>query len=262
VTDNAHGDPVLTIDDVRLAFGGLQALDGPSLTVGPGEVVGLIGPNGAGKTSLFNCVSGLYRPQNGSIRVGGTEVIGMPRHRIIGLGVGRTFQNLGLLPSQTVRENVLAGTFHLTRAGYAETILGLPRAGREERRSAKAADDAIDALGLSSVASRAVGSLPFGTAKRVELARAIVGAPRLLLVDEPANGLVHAEVLELGSTLRSLARERGAAVLLVEHHMALVMSTCDRVVAMSFGRVIAEGSPRAVAEHPDVVTAYLGRRAG
>lgn len=262
MTEETQTEPVLAIAEVRLAFGGVQALDGPSLTVGRGEVVGLIGPNGAGKTSLFNCVSGLYRPQSGSIRVGGTEVIGLPRHRIVGLGVGRTFQNLGLLPSQSVRENVMAGTFHLTRTGYAGTVLAVPRAGREERRSAAAADEVIDALGLGAVASQPVAALPFGTAKRVELARALVGAPRLLLVDEPANGLVHSEVAELGATVRALARDRGAAVLLVEHHMAMVMSTCDRVVAMSFGRVIAHGVPHVVAEHPEVVAAYLGRRAG
>ncbi|MGP6170291.1 ABC transporter ATP-binding protein [Microbacterium sp. A196] len=251
-------DALLDVRDVRLSFGGLQALDGPSFQVSDGEVVGLIGPNGAGKTSLFNCIGGLYRPQSGSIRVAGTEVTRMPRHRISGLGVSRTFQNLGLLPSQTVRENVLAGGYHTTRGGFWATGLALPRIAETERALRAGADALLDELGLSAVADRVVAALPFGTLKRVELARALLSAPRLLLIDEPANGLIHSEVHELGETLRRLATERGTAILLVEHHMGLVTSVCDRVVVLNFGRLIAEGDPQTVARDPEVVAAYLG----
>lgn len=253
--------PLLQVADVRLAFGGLRALDGPSFTVADGEIVGLIGPNGAGKTSLFNCVSGLYRPQSGSIRVAGTEVVGLARHRVASLGVGRTFQNLGLFSTQTVLENVLAGAYHTTRGGYWATALALPRIARTEATVRRDALALLDALGLAGVATRIAGTLPFGTLKRVELARALLSSPRLLLVDEPANGLIHSEVAELGTTLRSLARERGTAILLVEHHMGLVMSTCDRVVVLDFGRLIAEGRPTDVARDPAVVAAYLGSAA-
>ncbi|WP_203581602.1 ABC transporter ATP-binding protein [Microbacterium hibisci] len=252
---------LLEISDVQLSFGGLQALDGPSLTVGDGEVVGLIGPNGAGKTSLFNCVSGLYRPQQGSIRVGGAEVTRLPRHRIAALGVGRTFQNLGLLPSQTVLENVLAGAYHATRGGYWASALALPELARTEEAMRDRAVALLDDLGLAEAAPRVVGTLPFGTLKRVELARALIAEPRLLLVDEPANGLIHGEVLELGTTLRRLAADRGTAILLVEHHMGLVGAVCDRVVVLNFGRVIATGTPAEVARDPQVVAAYLGSAA-
>ncbi|MFE5408907.1 ABC transporter ATP-binding protein [Microbacterium sp. NPDC056569] len=252
---------LLEISDVRLSFGGLQALDGPSLTVADGEVVGLIGPNGAGKTSLFNCVSGLYRPQQGSIRVAGSEVTRLPRHRIAALGVGRTFQNLGLLPSQTVLENVLAGAYHATRGGYWAAALAVPSVARTEAAMRDRALALLADLGLANAAPRVVGTLPFGTLKRVELARALIAEPRLLLVDEPANGLVHGEVLELGATLRRLAAERGTAILLVEHHMGLVRSVCDRVVVLNFGRIIATGAPAEVARNPQVVAAYLGSAA-
>jgi len=249
---------LLDVRDVRLAFGGLTALDGPSLTVGDGEVVGLIGPNGAGKTSLFNCIGGLYRPQSGSIRVAGHEVVGLPRHRIAALGVGRTFQNIGLLPSQTVLANVMAGAYHSSPDGWWATALALPRVRRSERDVTRRALALLEELGLVQAAGRIVGTLPFGTLKRIELARALIAEPRLLLVDEPANGLVHGEVAELGATLRRLAAERGASILLVEHHMGLVTSVCDRVAVLDFGRLIAEGDPHEVARDPQVVAAYLG----
>ncbi|MDN4474662.1 ABC transporter ATP-binding protein [Demequina sp. SYSU T00192] len=252
---------LLEVHDVELSFGGLRALDGPSLTVGEGEVVGLIGPNGAGKTSLFNCIGGLYRPQHGSIRFAGREIVGLPRHRIAALGIGRTFQNLGLLASRTVLDNVLAGAYHATRGGWWATALALPNVARTERATRERALDLLAELSLGDVAGVPVGTLPFGTLKRIELARALIANPRLLLVDEPANGLVHGEVMELGATLRRLAAERGAAILLVEHHMGLVMSVSDRVAVLDFGRLIAEGDPRIVARDPQVVAAYLGRAA-
>ncbi|WP_084103400.1 ABC transporter ATP-binding protein [Demequina sp. NBRC 110056] len=252
---------LLEVHEVRLSFGGLTALDGPSLAVGDGEVVGLIGPNGAGKTSLFNCISGLYRPQSGTITVAGERIVGLPRHRIASLGVGRTFQNIGLLQSQTVLANVMAGAYHASRGGWWATAAAAPHVRRSEDETRAAALALLEELDLASVAGRIVGTLPFGTLKRIELARALLGSPRLLLIDEPANGLVHGEVIELGETLRRLAAERGAAILLVEHHMGLVTSVCDRVAVLDFGRLIAEGDPREVAQDPAVIAAYLGRAA-
>lgn len=254
-------EALLDVRDVRLSFGGLQALDGPSLTVAEREVVGLIGPNGAGKTSLFNCVSGLYHPQSGSILVDGTEVRGLPRHRIAGLGVGRTFQNLGLLPTQTVLDNVLAGGHRTTRAGWWATALALPHVRLSESTLRDRARELLVELDLDEVAERSIGTLPFGTLKRVELARALLSRPRLLLVDEPANGLSHDEVGELGRILRRLASEGGTAILLVEHHMGLVAAVCDLVDVLNFGRMIASGDPASVARDPNVIRAYLGSAA-
>ncbi|GLI28248.1 ABC transporter ATP-binding protein [Agromyces rhizosphaerae] len=253
--------PLLEVDDIHLSFGGVRALDGPGLTVAPGEIVGLIGPNGAGKTSLFNCISGLYAPDSGSIRFAGEELVGMPRHRIARLGIGRTFQNLGLIPRLPVLHNVLAGTYRTTRGGFWATALALPQVARDEERATSDALKLLHSLDLLDVALEPVGTLPFGTQKRVELARALIGEPRLLLVDEPANGLVHSEVMELADTIRRLAGERNMAVLVVEHHMGLVRSICDRVVVLDFGKLLAEGRPREVANDPRVVEAYLGTAA-
>jgi branched-chain amino acid transport system ATP-binding protein len=250
--------PLLRVQDVRVRFGGIVALDGVSFGVAPGRVVGLIGPNGAGKTTLFNCVSRLYECDSGEIAFDGVPLLGLERHRVAGLGIGRTFQNLALFRSMSVLDNVMVGHHCRTRGGFVANALRLPLAAREDRGARDKALSLISALGLDAVAQAPVADLPFGTQKRVELARALAAEPRLLLLDEPASGLNHEEVEELGGLIRSLRERFALTVLLVEHHMGLVMRISDRVVALNFGRVIAEGTPDEVQRHEEVVRAYLG----
>ena len=250
--------PLLRVQDVRVRFGGIVALDGVSFGVAQGRIVGLIGPNGAGKTTLFNCVSRLYECDSGEIAFGGASLLAAGRHQIAGLGIGRTFQNLALFRSMSVLDNVMVGHHSRTCGGFLANALRLPIAVREDRRAHDKALSLIAVLGLEAHAATQVSDLPFGTQKRVELARALAAEPKLLLLDEPASGLNHEEVGALGDLVQELRRRFDLTVLLVEHHMGLVMRISDRVVALNFGKVIAEGSPDEVQRHPDVVRAYLG----
>lgn len=257
-TPAAEAVPALRVEEVRLRFGGVVALDGPSFTIEPGRIVGLIGPNGAGKTTLFNCISRLYQPDSGRITFGDTDLLALPAAGIAAVGIARTFQNIGLFPTMSVVENVLTGAYSRTRAGFVRTALGVPPTRREERREREQAWSLLDSMRLAHIGSEPAGNLPYGTLKRIELARALMQRPALLMLDEPANGLIHEEVLELADTVRALRDERGFSVLLVEHHMAMVMSISDRVVVLNFGRKVTEGEPAEVAAHPEVVEAYLG----
>jgi len=246
------------VQDVRVRFGGIVALDGVSFGVAPGRIVGLIGPNGAGKTTLFNCVSRLYECDSGEISFDGASLLATPRHRVAGLGIGRTFQNLALFRSMSVLDNVMVGHHSRTRGGFMANALRLPQARREERATRDKALSLISALGLEALAATTVADLPFGTQKRVELARALAAEPKLLLLDEPASGLNHEEVGRLGALIREVRDRLKLTVLLVEHHMNLVMSISDWVVALNFGRRIAQGSPAEVRSHPELVKAYPG----
>jgi len=239
-------------------FGGIVALDGVSFDVEAGHIVGLIGPNGAGKTTLFNCLSGLYECQRGDIFFGAHSLARAPRHRIAALGIGRTFQNLALFRTMTVLENVMVGRHSRTRTGFFRNALRTPGVRDEERETEEKATELVRLLGLETVARARVSDLPFGTQKRVELARALAAEPKLLLLDEPASGLNHEEVGALGALIRSIRSRLRLTVLLVEHHMSLVMSVSDRVVALNFGRKIAEGTPAEVRAHPELIKAYLG----
>ena len=250
--------PLLRVHDVRVRFGGIVALDGVSFGVAPGRIVGLIGPNGAGKTTLFNCVSRLYECDAGEIAFDGASLLAAGRHEIAGLGIGRTFQNLALFRSMSVLDNVMVGHHSRTRGGFFANALRLPSASREDRAARDKALSLIAAPGMEALAETRVSDLPFGTQKRVELARALAAEPKLLLLDEPASGLNHEEVEELGALVREVRSRFELTVLLVEHHMSLVMRISDRVVALNFGRVIAEGTPDEVQRHPEVVSAYLG----
>jgi branched-chain amino acid transport system ATP-binding protein len=254
-----HGDKaLLRVDGVTVRFGGIVALDSVSFAVGPGQICALIGPNGAGKSTLFNCLSRIYECGGGSIEFDGHSLTRLPRHRMAGLGIGRTFQNLALFSSMSVRDNVLVGCHSRHHAGFLRTALRLGSAQKVETDAAQLADQMIDFLGLSPVAHRTVADLPFGTQKRVEMARALAAQPKLLLLDEPACGLNHEELESLGILIRDVRDRFGITVLLVEHHMSLVMGISDKVVVLNFGRKIAEGVPDAVRTHPEVIQAYLG----
>jgi branched-chain amino acid transport system ATP-binding protein len=220
--------------------------------------VGLIGPNGAGKTTLFNCVSRLYEYDRGEIFFGDESLARVPQHRIAALGIGRTFQNLALFRTMTVLENVMVGRHCRTRSGFLRNALRTRGVRAEERDSAQKARELIRLLDLEPVANVPVSELSFGAQKRVELARALAAEPKLLLLDEPACGLNHEEVTALGALLHGIRDRLRLTMLLVEHHMSLVMSVSDRVVALDFGRKIAEGSPGEVRAHPEVIKAYLG----
>jgi branched-chain amino acid transport system ATP-binding protein len=246
---------------VTVRFGGITALDGVSFVVAAGHIVGFIGPNGAGKTTMFNCLSRLYAFSEGSVRFEGRSLLETPAHGIASLGIGRTFQNLALFRTMSVRENVMVGGHSRTRTGFVANALRLPAVPREEAQLGAQVDRLVELLELGPVAHLPVMDLSFGTQKRVELGRALASQPKLLLLDEPAGGLNHEEVETLMDLLRRIRAELGLTMLLVEHHMNMVMRISDRVVALDFGKKIADGTPGEVQGNADVIRAYLGTTA-
>jgi branched-chain amino acid transport system ATP-binding protein len=248
--------PLLEVRGITIGFGGVLALDEISMSIGTGEVVGVIGPNGAGKTTLFNVICGFVHPSSGHIEYRGRDLKHHHPHDLAKLGIARTLQGVGLCAGLTVLENVMLGAQPALRSDPASSFLGLWRSSREERRTAARAVELLGDLGAAAYADRLPSALPYAVQKQTALARALMAEPRLLLLDEPASGLSEAEMTSLGARIRSLTTTM--SVLLVEHHMDLVMSVCDRIVVLNFGRVIAHGTPDAIRADPEVATAYLG----
>ncbi len=252
------GAPILTFDDVRLAFAGVRAIDGVSFTVGRQELFAVIGPNGAGKTSIFNVLSGVYRPQAGRVVFDGVDLVGRRPHEIAALGLARTFQNVELFANLTVLENLLLGRHHHIRYGPLAAVLWRGRARREELAARAAVEEIIDFLELELWRRMPVGLLPYGVQKRVELGRALAMEPKLLLLDEPVGGMNLEETEDMARYILDVREELGIPIVLVEHDMGLVMDLADRVLVVDFGQPVATGPPAEIQHHPDVIRAYLG----
>jgi branched-chain amino acid transport system ATP-binding protein len=263
MTETAHNptDAILQCRDIELAFGGLRALKGPSFDIQPGEIFGLVGPNGSGKTSMVNVVTGFYRPQKGSVTIFGEDMTRMKPHRIAARGVARTFQNLALFRGMTVLENILLGRHIHMGAGALPTLFYWVWAVRNEVAHRRAVEELIDFMQLQDIRDEPVEVIPLGMQKRVELARALAADPQLLILDEPMAGMNQEEKEYIARFILDAREERKTTVLLIEHHMDVVMSICDRVMVLSYGESIAHGKPKDAISDPRVISAYIGARA-
>jgi branched-chain amino acid transport system ATP-binding protein len=249
---------LLAAQDVSKSFGGVRAVENVSFAVEAGSIFAIIGPNGAGKTTLFNLISGVYAPDSGRVLLAAEDVTGMPPHRLAGKGIARTFQNLQIFHGMTVAENVMVGRHLREDRRLIPSLLGLPSAARQSRVTRRKACEILASVGLGEAADAPAGSLPHGALRRLEIARALALEPILLLLDEPAAGCNPVETAALGDLVRRIVRQ-GVTVLLVEHDMRFVMRIADRLLVLDGGRTLAEGSPAALRQNPEVIRAYLGR---
>jgi branched-chain amino acid transport system ATP-binding protein len=249
---------VLEARGLSVRFGGVQAVREVSIAAGELEIVGIIGPNGAGKTTTFNLITGFQRPDEGTVTFHGRDITRMKVHERAALGIGRTFQNVGLVKGATVRENLLTAQHLAARYGVVAGILGSPLAVDEERVLRRRADALLEVLRLDHLAETRVAGLPYGDLKRVEVATVLASDPEVLLLDEPSSGMGPEESEELGDVLLDLRREFGVTIVMIEHHVPLVVRVCDYVYCLNFGQLLAEGLPQEVRNHPEVVAAYLG----
>jgi branched-chain amino acid transport system ATP-binding protein len=249
---------ILKLDGVEKIFGGLRAIAGVSFEVEPKQIFGLIGPNGAGKTTVFNVVTGVYTADAGTISFNGKTINGWPPAKVAAQGIARTFQNIRLFSSMTVQENVMVAGHRIHRAGLISTILRGRRFEEDEREFRRRTDELLDVMGLRSFAGEQAGSLPYGSQRRLEIARALMLSPQLLLLDEPAAGMNSREAVELEKQIRFLRDEMGLTIMLVEHNMSVVMAVCEKIHVVDHGETIAEGEPAEIRAHPKVLAAYLG----
>jgi len=253
--------PLLEITNLSVSFGGLKAVNNFSMTIEQGEIVGLIGPNGAGKTTVFNLITGYFRPTSGEVRFAGHSLLNLRPHQVARLGITRTFQNIRLFKANSVMDNVRVAFHTRTRYTMLDAFVRSPRFKAEERRVTERTLELLRTLGLARRAYDRADSLPYGDQRRLEIARALAGEPRLLLLDEPAAGMNPAEVKQMVELIKAIKEMFGLTILVIEHQMGLVMNLCQRVVVMDFGEIIAEGSPQEVRQNPAVLQAYLGKGA-
>jgi branched-chain amino acid transport system ATP-binding protein len=252
---------VLETQDVSIRFGGVQALSDVNIRAEEWEIVGIIGPNGAGKTTLFNCITGFYEPTRGRVRYRGRDVTDMPVHARTALGMGRTFQNVGLVKGSTVMENLVTAQHLEVGYGTVSGLLGSPKSFQEERHLRRRAATILDLMGLAHLANTQVAGLPYGVMKRTEIAAVLATDPDLMLLDEPASGMGPEEAHQLGDLLLEIRKEFELTIVMIDHHVPLVVRVSDYVYCLNFGQLLAEGKPDVVRNHPEVVRAYLGEEA-
>ena len=251
--------PVLDVRNLGIDFGGLTAVDGFNITVGPTEISGLIGPNGAGKTTIFNLLTGVYQPTRGSVLINGIDIKGMPTHKVNRLGIARTFQNIRLFTDMTALDNVKVGMHHAIKCSFLSSLLHLPSYYKAEKKANEKALELLDFMGLADVADVKAGSLPYGVQRRLEIVRALATNPSIILLDEPAAGMNPSETTELMHQIRRIRDTFHIAIFLIEHDMNLVMNVCEAIAVVNYGRLIAKGTPDEIRANPAVIEAYLGK---
>ena len=251
--------PVLDVRNLGIDFGGLTAVDGFNITIGPTEISGLIGPNGAGKTTIFNLLTGVYQPTRGSVLVNGIDIKGMPIHKVNKLGIARTFQNIRLFTDMTALDNVKVGMHNNIKCSFVESLLHLPSYRRSEEKANQKAMELLEFMGLGEFADVKAGSLPYGVQRRLEIVRALATNPSIILLDEPAAGMNPSETAELMHQIRRIRDTFHIAIFLIEHDMNLVMNVCEAIAVVNYGRIIAKGTPEEIRSNPAVIEAYLGK---